>query len=279
MSNFNTMIQNGVGMTYSWGSQGSGKNIGVIAQSIGHTGALGNSAQTISIDSFSSLFNTSYVKKYEIIETTEDILILSCAWYRMRQERKSIQGLNQILMQQMPEKLLDRILFENIKKEDIELANAIRDHYSKKIMMLKLKEIKLTNYREELNQFIHSDGKKFQESICGLVYRLPEFYFHDKKFEELTIGCNKEINNSISVVSYRLKHLGTMNIDRKTSKRVEYWFKNENDNLVNIVLEPHNPLLKIWDRLIAEEINVQGNYYIKKRDDFEYFSVQKYSLV
>ena len=163
--------------------------------------------------------------------------------------------------------------------DDVQMANDIRDHYSKKIMMLKLKDIKLSKYREDLNNFIHGDGKKFEESICGLVYRLPEFYFHDKKFEEMSFGCNKEVKK-LGGSAHRLTHIGTLKIDRKTtSKRMEYWFKNENDNLVNIVLDLNNPLLNIWDRIIMEDIHVQGKYYTKKRDDFEYLSVDKYSLV
>lgn len=235
--------------------------------------------QPVSIDLMPSVAPSPYFRKYEIIESMEDILALSCAWYRMRQERSILQAQGQVHIKSMPEKLLDKVLFENLKQEDKELAQAIRDHYSKKIMMLKLKDIKLTKYREDLNEFIHGDSKKFQESICGLVYRLPEFYFHDKKFEEISLGSNKEIKHVIHPSSFRLTHIGTMKVDRKVVKSVEYWFKNENDNLVNIVLEPQNPLLKIWDRIILEEIHVQGKYHTKKRDDFEYFTVKNYSLV
>ena len=88
------------------------------------------------------------VKKYEVFESPEDVLVLSVTWKRLRDEDRHIAG-----------KLLDSELFAHIKQEDRDKANVIRDYYSKKVMMWKLKgDGKLTSYRNDMNNFVHSNG-------------------------------------------------------------------------------------------------------------------------
>lgn len=266
-----------------WASQG------VIAQPI--IGAVGGASMTtptlttLSIGEINQLINQN-VKKYEIYELTEDLLILSCVWYRMRKHRVpnkpiGISGIAGLVFHPTPSKLIDDVLFQNITAEDKELSKNIRDYYSKKIMMLKLKDIKLTKYRDDLNNFIHSDGTKFQENIFGLAYKLPEFYDYDMRFDSLIENCDKEIKHKKEpkISQQTLTFLGKLQVNRKTTKRVEYWFKNNDDNLANISIEPNNPLLKVWDSIVTEEITLEGNYFIKSRDNIEYYSIKNYGLV
>lgn len=232
---------------------------------------IGSNNSTINISAMFS--DNEFYKKYEIIESTEDLLVLSCVWYRLRQERnanKSI-GVN-------PTKLVDRVLFQNIHEEDRELAGKIRDYYSKKIMMLKLKSVPFTKYRNDLNHFIHSDGMKFEESICGLVYRLPEFYQYDIEFDEMISECKREVQPKQSRATHTLKHIGTLRVNKRTSKKVEYWFKNENDEIANITIEPHNPLLKVWDKLVFDDLKIEAKYLVKLRDGMSYYVLNDYTL-
>lgn len=266
-----------------WASQG------VIAQPI--IGAVGSSSittpslTTLSIGEIEQMINQN-VKKYEIYELKEDLLTLSCVWYRMRKNRLpskpiGVSGIAGLVLHPTPTKLIDNVLFQNITAEDRELSKNIRDYYSKKIMMLKLKDVKLTKYRDDLNNFIHSDGTKVQENIFGLAYRLPEFYDYDMRFDSLIENCDKEIKNKKEPKTSQqtLTFLGKLQVDRKTTKRVEYWFKNNDNNLTNICIEPNNPLLKVWDRVVSEEITLEGNYFVKLRDNIEYYSIKNYSLV
>lgn len=231
-----------------------------------------NSLGTISIKDFEEA--SGLYKKYEIIESTEDLLVLSCTWYRLRQERNANRSIGV-----SPSKLLDRVLFENINEQDRELASKIKDYYSKKIMMLKLKSIPFTQYRDDLNHFIHGDGLKFEEKICGLVYRLPEFYEYDTEFDEITRDCKKEVDQKKSIkVTHTLTHIGTMRVNKRTSKKIEYWFKNEYNEIANISLEPHNPLLKIWDKLVFDDLKIEAKYLVKLRDGMSYYVLNDYTL-
>ena len=128
-----------------------------------------NSINPLSINSLSlddtylnnllkNINRSDYVKRYEVIEATEDILALSVAWKRLRDTKsESIQtGITT---------LLDDNLFRKIEEPDRIRANEIRDYFSKKIMLWSLKSVKLSAYRQDLNKFIHGDSKKITEEM------------------------------------------------------------------------------------------------------------------
>ena len=151
-------------------------------------GAAGQSINTISLSSLSGYNNdfefafNDNVKKYEIFEVSQDLLVLSTCWYRLRKEKKASNI----------SKLTDNTLFINIIDEDRIFAGTIRDYYSKKILVWKLKNNRLTSFRQDLSEFINTDGKKFKETMMPLAYRLPEFYEYDIEFEKIVFEHNRE---------------------------------------------------------------------------------------
>jgi hypothetical protein len=155
--------------------------------------------QSISLDDgylqnlFKNINRSDYVKRYEVIEATEDILALSVAWKRLRDTTdESIQNGS---LHIKVTTLLDDHLFRKIEESDRIRANEIRDYFSKKIMLWTLKSVKLSAYRQDLNKFIHGDGKKVTEELLPLIYRLPEFYEYDIQFDQFKREVNLEILN------------------------------------------------------------------------------------
>jgi hypothetical protein len=61
-------------------------------------------------DEYSMITNSTNIKKYEIIETTEDLLALSCTWYRIRQSKHTLQP--------HVSSLLSENLFRHVTSED-----------------------------------------------------------------------------------------------------------------------------------------------------------------
>lgn len=146
--------------------------------------------------------------------------------------------------------------------------------------MIKLKNQRMTEYREDLNTFIHSDGKKFVEKMFGLVYRLPQFYLYDTKLDLIFRDKNRTTEKKIpNIESKRLTYVGSTQVDRRSLKRNEYWFTDEDETLVALYLAHNNPLNGVWEKLIQNPITLEGLYYNKSRDDHEYYNVEKYSLV
>ena len=237
--------------------------------------------QTISLDDgylqnlFKNINRSDYVKRYEVIEATEDILALSVAWKRLRDTKsESIQtGITT---------LLDDNLFRKIEEPDRIRANEIRDYFSKKIMLWTLKSIKLSAYRQDLNKFIHGDGKKVTEKLLPLVYRLPEFYEYDIQFDQFKREINLEILNFGKIDSVKkITTLTPIKSFYKTNKRVkhfEYWLKDSNDNAHLITIEPKNPLKHIWDKIFTNsQLRIEGTYYPKKYDELQYYQLLNWS--
>ncbi len=217
------------------------------------------------------------VKKYEVYEISQDLLALSVCWSRYRKV-KDEHGLRPTIT-----KLLDSDLFRLVSEDDITQANIIRDYYSKKIMVWKLKNINLTPFRQDLNTFIHSDGKTFKESMLPLAYRLPEFYEYDVEFEQMSFEYNKELKRCDSQFvtdSKQLKFVKQLSVNTKRQKKKEYWFSDTHNNLVTFNIETHNPLVSLLDMTLKNnDINVIGRYRKSMRDGNEYLKVEKFSFV
>ena len=223
------------------------------------------------------------VKKYEIYESPEDILALSIAWRRIR--KSGIQlGISS---------LLEKQVFEHLKAEDRETANVIRDYYSKKIMMWKLKGKELTSFRNDLNIFVHDVGTKFKTEMIGLAYYLPEFYEYDSELDmvreqvntrDLVKGQDKTLLPLTSMLGPKIKKLTPLKRINRVTKRInhmQYWFKDtETEGAVVINIDSKNPLEHIWNNIFdnSHNLNVSGKYYLKDREDFEYFSIKNWEL-
>lgn len=246
--------------TYNWNT-----GLGVTAQPIT---TLGN----LTVDFGVSWKQNPDVKKYEVYESPEDILVLATTWKRMRDENR--YG--------VVSKLMDSVLFKEITPADRNSATEIRDFYSKKIMMWNLKGNNITKYRQDLSKLIQSDGTMFKEDMLGLAYYLPAFYKYDSDIEEirLTTECRK-----IPHIGTGTKTLEPIKKITKKSKRQhvnEYWFKEAHSNSpVVLSLQAKNPLEHIWDNMFdhSETLPIQANYIHKIRDDFEhYFIGDKWEL-
>ena len=256
---------------------GSSGGIGIAAASQ-NTISLSNISgynNSISLGDLEFAFNDN-VKKYEVYEISQDLLALSVCWARLRKERKENIG---VQLYVPISKLLDSELFRQVKAEDIFDANTIRDYYSKKIMMWKLKSVELTSFRKDLNTFIHSDGQTFKESMLPLVYRLPEFYDYDIEFEKMSFEHNKEIKQ-LSTPNKELKFVKKLFVNHKRVKRSEYWFSDSHNNLVNINFEVNNPLLSLLDTTLSNgNITLDGPYIKRNRDGTEYLRLDKFKFV
>jgi len=264
---------------------------------IGASGAIAGSAMnlqaasqnTISIGSLTSGTGIDFdwnhlssgininVKKYEVYETSQDLLALSVCWSRYRKV-KDEHNIRPVIT-----RLLDSDLFRLVSEDDITQANAIRDYYSKKIMVWKLKNIKLTQFREDLNTFVHSDGKTFKENMMPLAYRLPEFYEYDIEFEKMSFEYNKEVKLQESPHVTEKKYLTfikSLSVNTKRLKKTEYWFSDTHNNLVQMNIETYNPLNTLLEKVIKSgSIELAGRYGTRKRDGNEFLRVEKYKFV
>jgi hypothetical protein len=219
------------------------------------------------------------VKKYEVFETTEDILALSVTWHRLRPLIS--HGISNIINpSNRPTKLTDEILFREMTQEDRNRAELIRDYYSKKLMMFTLKGQALSKYRKDLNTFIHGDCKVVKEEMMPLVYRLPEFYEYDVGVDEMFLELDTRFQGS-KISSPAVKTLTPVKkfiVKRKHRKFVEYWLKDNENKPYKIEINSNNELMHLWDYFYDK-----GKYHeitldmVAKFDDWD--SVSHYKLI
>ena len=248
-----------------------GSNNSSWMNTISITGPNNYNSNDLTLDWFSESKN---VKKYEVYETSEDVLALSVTWHRIR-SGSFIPPLDN------PTKLTDEILFKEMTQEDRERANDIRDYYSKKLMMLTLKEHRISNYRKDLSIFIHGDSKLVKEEMMPLIYRLPEFYDYDigidKMFRELNTrfeGISIASENAIS-----LYPVSKFTVNRKSRKYVEYWLKDEQNIPYRIEVEQKNQLIQLWDYFFEKEsVTLSGVIKFEDRDGINYYSLSKWTI-
>jgi hypothetical protein len=230
----------------------------------------------IKIHSIDDLFNTHY-KKQEIYEFEDDILAISCAWKRQRDDTPAEYRYS---------KLTDRKLFDSVTSDDRESARLVRDYYSKKIMMLTLKGQLLTAFRKDLNIFIHGEANRATEELFPLIYKLPDFYEYDVKIDEIKTSIENKLKGvklermNGKQSSFELTPIASVKKHNKRMKVIEYWFSGKNNTVSLIQLEPKNPLLHIWDDMFTSKkvLQISGTSFVKSMDDFEYLSIKNWTL-
>lgn len=227
-------------------------------------------------DTFERMFSNEQIsrniKKYEVYESAEDLLVLSVVWHKIRKNNKDHFP--------RPTSLTDNYLFQNIESVDRERATEIRDYYSKKLMMFTLKEQQLSAFRKDLSSFVHSDGKIFKESMMPLVYRLPEFHEYDVGFDEMSFGLTKQFNKPEDrFTEQTLQPLKKLVVKNRTGKYNEYWLKDNIDRLYKIDIPLDNKLSHLWEHFFLEKhVPIIGNYRYREKDNINYFEVKNWEI-
>lgn len=270
----NTQIQKsisagklGIHPTGSWGQSNVIKTLNPSNTISGSIKGLGVGS-SISFDTHEA--DNQYVKTYQVIDSTEDLLALSVTWFRLRNT-----GVN------LPvHTLTSEVLFQEITQHDRDVADTIRKYYSQKLMVLKLKNNNLSKYRQDLNSFIHNSTHLFKKDVLPLVYRLPEFYLYDTDFDKLKSEHNVTIKNFIKPErsKHKLTFVKSFVVGKSVSKRKEFWFSDEDKNLVNLTVLNNNPLISLLENQFNAPVELTGICSKRTRDDYEYLIIDKYSF-
>lgn len=222
-----------------------------------------------------ALDNPDRVKKFQAYEITEDLLALSCAWFRLRNMPSDAPLSNRVVY---VTSLLGNELFDHVVEEDRARAYTIRDYYSKKLMMLSLKGANLTNFRKDLSEYLHGHSNKFNEKMLPLVYRLPEFYEYDTEFDMFKGSFEQEIRkkgkfnpNQHSTVLHPVKSLVVRGKQRKGK---DYWLCDDDKNAYLFNVPNHSPMNGLWEREFKKpNIDLTMKVTMGIRDGLHFFNI------
>jgi hypothetical protein len=181
-----------------------------------------------------------------------------------------------------PTKLTDAVLFKEMIQEDRDRANVIRDYYSKKLLVLTLKDHRMSNYRKDLNTFIHGDCKIVKEEMMPLVYRLPEFYDYDIEVEDMFRDLDTRFDHTIPAFGkiVNLEPIKKLTVNGKSKKFVEYWLKDSSDRPYKLEIETSNQLMHLWDHFFDKgSILLDVVAKPSNRDGASFYKLIKWNLV
>lgn len=212
--------------------------------------------------------------KDEIIFSTtsfnEDPLVLSCFLHRDENNKfKSIHNLD---------------LIKDLTPADFEQANKIIDYYSKKLMMIKLLGIPLTQFKQDLSSILYSDRKELTNDKIGIIHRLPVFYEYDIAFDEFKTNFVSLANTQRH---YFNKHLNNDNLNfkkyfftGKSSNPHEYWFSDKNNELFLLAVSKTNEIKTALDFIIRknEQLTVKCNAKFYSKDEFGFWKIINWEI-
>ena len=233
-----------------------------------------NSGSGKNLSKLSALFDDTFpwdsdehVRTHKVIEIDGDFLALSCANQRLHKEK--------IIFPYT--KFTDKAVISKMAPEDQIKADQIRDYYSKKIMLWKLTDCKLSQFRQDLNTFIHGPKDSIREGFVGLVHRLPEIYDYDVEFDTLKQYANA---GKIKYVSknFQLKFKKKLLWKQRNFTRVEYFFTDQLDNLWCLPFDDKNQLLQVFDKTLNDVVSIYTTPSIRRCGEMSWYEAGKWEL-
>ena len=209
----------------------------------------------------------------EPLTMPEDLMAMSVAWHRIR-NAPGPDAVNAT-------SVADRELIQHVTIADRNVANDIREYYSKKIMWASLHGVKTSKFKTDLGTFLHGDGKTYLETDLPMLFRIPEFYYYDLQIEKLVEGSKKPtVKYHMRNKSAALTPVKYMYKTRRSTKLHEYWFTDEDKVLHMVVLQHQNPLQHIWDRMFfkQEPMTINGFTTVAKRADVMIVQIANWTL-
>ena len=210
-----------------------------------------------------------------LTEFKEDPLVLSCT----RKEYEE-NGLGYVSID-------DARLIEFITDRHRELAEKIREYYTKKFFWRALSEVKpLSDYRRRLINLLENRIRNCKDQDCGIYYKLPYFYEEDVVYEEFRkklktteikpLGMERQ-----NIVVKSLEFLTTTLSAQRKRKIIRYWFKDSSDYLYGIELTSDNPLLPIFDDYLKENstVNFKTRIVEDRIDNMNFYKLHAYKFV
>jgi len=207
---------------------------------------------------------------YKVIELKKDILALACCLYRLTLENfKEYKSCT----------VLDKRVENNLSEQDLRRSSELKDFYSKKMMMLTLKEKPLSSFRKDLIRLINSENFIYKEDLIKLAHKLPYFYEYDLQMKDLfsnTVAPKEKFINT----TVNLKFHKKLNPARKGFNHYNYFFKDVNEIVYCLPISKDNNLLHLFEMYINKnEISIMGKFFNNTKDDYSYYNSADWKIV
>jgi len=194
---------------------------------------------TNQITSLDDLFNREYVERE--ISFNEDPLVLACIVKDRYETTGNFTSLN------------DSVLISSITDKHRQLAEKIRDYYTKKFFWRLFKN-DLSDYRKRLCFLLENRIRSCKEKDTGIYCKLPWFYEEDMIYDEIkkSVETSKQYyvnTNGTAKQVVNLTFLKKTLSFQKRRKIERFWFKEDNE-LYCIEAEASSIFLELFKSLV-----------------------------
>lgn len=171
-------------------------------------------------------------------------------------------------------------------KEHVQQAQDIKRYYRNKFVLNALKHTGqgMSKFRQDLRDYVESDDpySVFKNDI-PMIVKLPDFYAEDKMMDEMVKNYKMDgkfyDNGSGERTLYPLQkfHRKTKHTDQ-----LYFWFRDINDMIYRVSIEPKNALLHLFEREFAKDmVRVQGMFNALKTrgQPYTFYSLHNWTIV
>lgn len=205
--------------------------------------------------------------KKQPLSFADDPIALSCASWRMDQ-----QGLGSYVD-------LNTVTVES---EDRVLAAQVRKHFLDKLTLQKLRGGSQSQFRTKLGAFLVGNHELTKDEI-GLLYRLPYFYHEDQCVQQVMDQTHQvELLNPAADATMTLTGVQKIWRHRRTGQATQFWFRNQHNWPVELVVLHTNPLHGVIDSLYdMGAFKICGRVWPRKfyESDRQYVKLSTFRLV
>jgi hypothetical protein len=204
---------------------------------------------------------------------TEDPLLISCTLYRLVSENPESNTYRCLGLTEHQDKIIAKIT-----DQDRIFAEIVRSYYKSKLLVAKLRGQNFSKFKNDLESYLNTVSDKISNKYVGLIYKLPYFYEYDMKLSEIFEGEYKSIDKDYLTKDHvrstvELSFIGKADNGQKKSRNYEYWFKDQFDNRVRLLLEKTNPIISLWEHTLkAGNISIDSRFVVKQRDNLEFYA-------
>ncbi len=217
-----------------------------------------------SISSLDDMFNEieSIQPAERLVEHPTDSLAISCKNFRIRQAINKYPNAYEI------------------SDVDRQMANDIRDYYSKKLMVRTLKGKSMSKFRQDLSTYLTNNYTvRYPEKYEGMIYRLPEFYAYDQEIDKLRMESNN-VEQQATIGVRTLKPVKKLLSTNKSGTVFHYWFHDSNKHLYKMYVSKDNELQPLFDCIFdKDELKVSARFTPANQDDLHYSNIKNLKLL
>jgi hypothetical protein len=148
---------------------------------------------------------------------------------------------------------------------DLDQADQIRYYYYNQLLMMGLANKPLTMFKQRLMGVVDRSRDLVHQDI-GILYRLPYFYVEDTARDRLRETYPSSAAGRTHIPSCEdrpLRAVERILVSRRHNERDEFWFADQNNELVMWWVQKTNPLLSMVESIFKHSVKTQTSVRLK----------------